>query len=94
MLAEELRAIATDLTALRMETVYEGDELVQQRLGENVRKLRHLTDHLDLVARQCTHNEMVANPATGFAWKCVKCGYVYGTGAPEANLTANTGGAT
>ena len=26
----------------------------------------------------CDHNEMVANDEPGYAWKCVKCGHVYG----------------
>ena len=26
----------------------------------------------------CGHNEMVANDEPGYAWKCVKCGHVYG----------------
>ena len=26
----------------------------------------------------CDHNEMIANDDPAFAWKCAKCGYVYG----------------
>ena len=26
----------------------------------------------------CDHNEMVANDEPGYAWKCAKCGHVYG----------------
>lgn len=26
----------------------------------------------------CDHNEMVANHQPGYAWKCAKCGHVYG----------------
>jgi hypothetical protein len=26
----------------------------------------------------CDHNEMVTNNEPGFAWKCAKCGHVYG----------------
>jgi len=26
----------------------------------------------------CDHNEMIANNEPGFAWKCAKCGHVYG----------------
>lgn len=32
----------------------------------------------------CTHNEMIPNNEPGFAWKCAKCGYVYGK-----NITLN-----
>jgi hypothetical protein len=26
----------------------------------------------------CDHNEMIANNEPGYAWKCAKCGHVYG----------------
>ena len=26
----------------------------------------------------CDHNEMVANDERGYAWKCAKCGHIYG----------------
>lgn len=26
----------------------------------------------------CDHNEMIANHEPGYAWKCAKCGHVYG----------------
>ncbi len=28
--------------------------------------------------RKCDHNEMVENDGPEHAWKCAKCGYVYG----------------
>ncbi len=28
--------------------------------------------------KACDHNEMVANDEPGYAWKCAKCGHIYG----------------
>ena len=30
----------------------------------------------------CDHNEMVACDERGFAWKCAKCGHIYGKDGP------------
>ncbi len=30
----------------------------------------------------CDHNEMIANNEPGYAWKCAKCGHIYGKDRP------------
>ena len=33
---------------------------------------------LDGMPQECDHNDMIENDEPGSAWKCAKCGYVYG----------------
>lgn len=36
------------------------------------------TPSAQVAGSACDHNEMIANDEPGYAWKCAKCGYVYG----------------
>ena len=33
---------------------------------------------MNRIQQSCDHNEMVANNSQTHAWRCAKCGYVYG----------------
>jgi hypothetical protein len=53
---------------------------------ENSWEVMEANESSDECELLCDHNEMIANDDPGVAWKCAKCGYVYGKqGEVDAN---------
>ena len=59
-------------------TNYFPDTTAVDRFIENVEKVRGWQEEVTAKQAACDHNEMVETGIKDFAWKCAKCGYVYG----------------
>ena len=61
---------------------------------DNITQLKKMnsnpSDPVDYSA--CDHNEMVEHNESGYAWRCAKCGYVYGKPNDDSDILCPTCG--